>query len=263
MPIFSANLSFLFQEHDFLDRFAASKEAGFKYIECCFPYDYSPEVLHGHLVRNGLKQVLINMPAGDLNAGELGLASDPDRMDEFRRGVRLALDYAKILEIDRINCLVGKRIEEKDLGEQRRVLLENVTFASSELAKENKVLLIEPINTFEVPGFFLSTSRECFELIHESAAANLMLQYDVYHMQKMEGNLAETIRENLHRIGHIQISDNPGRHQPGTGEINYSFLLRELDKINYRGFVGLEYYPTSDTPSSLAWIREWGFEDRI
>jgi hydroxypyruvate isomerase len=259
MPKFCANLAFMFREYALPDRFSAARKAGFKYIEYTFPYDHDPEFLVSLLKQNQLKQVLINLPPGNLEAGDLGLASDPDRIDEFRRSVDQALAYARTLGVSRINCLSGKRIIKTPYDEQRLVLVENLRFASSQLAAANCSLLVEPINTFDEPDFFVHTSADAIDLIEAVQAPNLFLQYDVYHMQKMEGNLTESLRTYLPRIGHIQISDNPGRHQPGTGEINYRFLLDELDRLRYRGFVGLEYFPTDDTLSSLEWIKDWGF----
>jgi hydroxypyruvate isomerase len=259
MPKFSANLTFLFNEHSFLDRFAAARQSGFDFVECAFPYEHSPETLQSILKKNRLTQVLINLPAGDLGAGDLGIASNPDRISEFHQSIDCALEYARALNVKILNCLVGKRIPQIAFEDQWRVLCQNINMAAARLAQEGRILLIEPINSFDVPGFFLSTSKGALKLMDEIQAANIMLQYDVYHMQKMEGNLSETISRIVHRIGHIQISDNPGRHQPGTGEINYRFLLAELDRIKYPGFVGLEYSPIPDTLSSLSWINEHGF----
>jgi hydroxypyruvate isomerase len=259
MPKFSANLSFLFNEHAFLDRFAAAREAGFDFVECAFPYEHAPETLQSILTDNRLTQVLINFPPGDLAAGDLGFASDPDRISEFQQSIDCALEYARALGAKFLNCLVGGRVPQVSFADQWRVLRQNLRLAAARLAQAGKILLIEPINTFDVPGYFLSTSKDALRLMEETQAANIMLQYDVYHMQKMEGNLTETLSRIVHRVGHIQISDNPGRHQPGTGEINYRFLLAELDRIKYPGFVGLEYSPMPDTLSSLGWIKAHGF----
>jgi hydroxypyruvate isomerase len=260
MPRFSANLAFLFGEHPFLDRFVACAEAGFHYVEYMSPYEHDPATLQELLTQHDLKQVLFNLPAGDWDAGDRGIASDPNRVDEFRRSVGQALEYARALEVGRVNCLAGMRIEGVSYEEQWEVIVENLRYAASEFARDNRLLVLEPINTYDMPGFFVSTSDQGFGLLEAVGAANLKLQYDVYHMQKMEGNLTETIRNNLARIGHIQIADNPGRKQPGTGEINYGFLLSELDRLGYEGYVGLEYNPTPDTISSLTWVKELGFE---
>lgn len=257
MPKFSVNLTILFTEHPFLERFAACKDAGFRYVEYLFPYDYPAEVLTEQLENNGLKQVLFNLPAGDWESGDRGIAADPGRVEEFPGGVDRAVEYARALKVQRINCLVGRRVEGASHDDQWRVLVRNLRHAAIRLAQENGILLVEPINTYDIPGFFLSTSRDGFRLLEEVGADNVKLQYDVYHMQMMEGNLVKTIEENLPRIGHIQIADCPGRHQPGTGEIDFRFLLEELDRMGYDGYVGLEYIPVPDTLSSLEWMGEW------
>jgi hydroxypyruvate isomerase len=259
MPRFSANLTFLFNDLPFLDRFPAAARAGFQYVEYMSPYEQPAPVLGGLLKENGLRQVLFNLPAGDWAAGDRGIAADPFRVEEFRKGVDRALEYAAALGVERVNCLAGKRLENVSHEEQWRVLGDNLRYAALRLSQQGRTLLVEPINHVDIPGFFLSTSKEGFRLIEEVGAANLQLQYDVYHMQRMEGELTQTIRTHMARIGHIQIADNPGRHQPGTGEINYRFLLGELDRLGYPGYVGLEYVPQPNTVESLAWVREHGF----
>jgi len=259
MPKFSANLNFLFNELPFLDRFAASREAGFRHVEFMFPYEHPKETLRGLLEKHGLKQVLFNLPAGNWAEGDRGTAADPARIKEFREGVRAALDYAPALGVERINCLVGKRLDGVPQEEQWRVLVENLRYAARELGTQGRLLLVEPLNTLDIPGFFLNNTRDALRVLSEVGEPNIRLQYDVYHMQRMEGNLALTLQAHLARIGHIQIADNPGRHQPGTGEIRYAFLLGELDRLGYGGFVGLEYAPVPDTLASLAWVREMGY----
>lgn len=259
MPTFSANITMLFSELPFLDRFAVCREAGFRYVEYMFPYEYDPLMLQGHLEQNSLQQVLFNLPAGNWDAGDRGVAVDPNRVEEFRRGVEEALEYAEVLGASQVNCLVGKCHEGVPYERQWRVLVDNLRYASERFARKGRVLLIEPLNTYDIPSFFLSTTKEGLRLVDEVGTENLKLQYDVYHMQKMEGNLTETIQSNLARIGHIQIADNPGRHEPGTGEINFRFLLNQLDRMGYGGFVGLEYIPTPDTSTSLEWVRQLGF----
>lgn len=259
MPRFSANLSMLFCEHPFLERFKAARDAGFGAVEYMFPYDHPPQQLGKVLEELGLEQVLFNLPAGDWQAGERGIAVDPRRVEEFREGVEQALQYARALRVPRINCLVGKEVEDFPREEQWSTLVGNLRFAARMLAKESITLLVEPLNSVDVPGFFLTSTREALHLLDDVGEGNIKIQYDVYHMQKMEGDLTATIRENLNRIDHIQIADNPGRHQPGTGEINYAFLLRELDCMGYQGHVGLEYIPDPDTLTSLRWIEEMGF----
>ncbi|MFC1543427.1 hydroxypyruvate isomerase [Candidatus Neomarinimicrobiota bacterium] len=259
MPRFSANLSMLFSEHPFFYRFVAASEAGFKYVEYLFPYEYPAQRLKGLLEQNGLVQVLFNLPSGDWEAGDRGIAANPNRMGEFRRGIDRAVEYAEVLGVERLNCLVGKSVDSIPWEEQWQVLVQNLVYAAGRLGEKNLMLLVEPINTCDIPGFFLSTSQDALRLLDEVAAPNIKLQYDIYHMQKMEGNLAHTISSNLERIGHIQLADVPGRHQPGTGELNFRFLLGELDQLGYDGFVGLEYIPVPDTASSLRWVQELGF----
>ena len=250
----------LFGEVSFEKRFAASSEAGFQFVEYLFPYDYPAQDLFEHLQQNGLKQVLFNLPAGNWAEGDRGIACHPGRIEEFRAGVDSALEYARILDVERINCLVGKGLPGADLSEQWKVLVDNLAYAADKLVADNRMLLVEPINIFDIPGFFLSTTRDGLKLLEDVKAENLKIQYDVYHMQRMEGNLLPTIEANLEHIGHIQIADNPGRHQPGTGEINYRFLLEALDRMGYQGYVGLEYIPEPDTTASLGWINKLGFE---
>ena len=259
MPKFSANLTMLFNEVSFEERFAASKAAGFQFVEYMFPYDYPAHELAAHLEKNEQKQVLFNLPAGNWAAGDRGIAVDAGRIEEFRRGVDAAVEYAAALNIDLINGLVGKAVVAADNDTQWKVLVDNLAYAAEKLAVADRTLLIEMINTYDIPGFFLSTTRQALNLIDDVKAKNLKIQYDVYHMQRMEGNLLPTIEENLEHIGHIQIADNPGRHQPGTGEINYRFLLDALDRIGYNGYVGLEYVPEPDTTASLDWLKDLGY----
>lgn len=260
MPKFAANLTMLFGEHDFLDRFQACKEAGFRYVEYLFPYDYEAEVLRERLNTHGLKQVLFNLPAGDWGAGDRGVAADPNRVEEFRQGVDKAMAYARVLDVEQINCLVGKATDTAPTEKQWEVLVQNLAYAASKLSEANRTLLVEPINTYDIPGFFLNTTADALKLLDEVGSDNLKIQYDVYHMQKMEGNPTETMKSILEKIRHIQIADNPKRHQPGTGELNYRFLLGELDEMGYQGYVGLEYVPEPDTLSSLGWVTELGFK---
>lgn len=258
MPKLAANLTFLFQEHPFLERFAAARAAGFRYVEYMFPYPYSPQELQRGLAEHGLQQVLYNLPAGDWEGGDRGIAAHPDRVEEFRQGVKKALEYAPYLGAKQINVLVGKRLEGRE-EDQYQTLLENLDYAAEALDKAGLTLLLEPINTYDIPGFFINTTPQALDLFSQVQAPNLKLQYDLYHMQRMEGRLTQTLRECLEFIGHIQIADVPGRNQPGTGELNYPFLLTELDRIGYQGYVGLEYVPKPDTLSSLGWIKEYGF----
>jgi hydroxypyruvate isomerase len=259
MPKFSINVTMLFTEIGFEERFAASKEAGFQFVEYMFPYDYDAAALAGQLKDNGLEQVLFNLPAGNWADGERGIAVNPDRVAEFRSGADRAAEYARVLNVERINCLVGKQLDGVPHQNQWKTLVDNLAYAADKLASDNRTLLIEPINFYDIPGFFLNTTKQSLELIADVQAPNLKIQYDVYHMQKMEGNLVPTMETHLEHIGHIQVADNPGRNQPGTGEINYPFVLNALDRMGYDGYVGLEYVPDPDTKSSLAWIQDLGF----
>lgn len=258
MPRLAANLSMLFADSPFLERFGRAAAAGFRRVEFQFPYAHTPAEVGAALDAAGLECVLFNLPAGDWAAGERGLAGHPDRADEFRRGVALALEYAARLHAPRLNCLAGLRDAGLPIEEQRAALVANLRFAAAALAERGLTLLVEPLNAYDVPGFLLHGSRAALDLIDAVGAPNLRLQYDVYHMQRGEGELAATIAANLDRIGHIQIADTPGRHQPGSGEISYRFLLPYLDRIGYAGDVGLEYIPAGPTEATLGWAAEYG-----
>ena len=253
MPKFAANLTMLFNELSFFDRFAAAKATGFTGVEYLFPYDFEKAVLGELLEQYGLTQVLHNLPAGNWGAGERGIAILPDRVAEFRDGVRQAIDYAKALGCGQLNCLVGIVPVGADLHELNKVLVKNLRFAADALASQHIRLLIEPINTRDIPGFFLNRTEQAVQLISDVGSDNLFIQYDIYHMQVMEGDIAPTLRKHLARIAHVQLADNPGRNEPGTGEINYPFLFRHLDEIGYRGWVGCEYKPKTTTVEGLGW----------
>jgi hydroxypyruvate isomerase len=253
MPKFAANLTMLFNELPFLDRFAAAKAAGFGGVEYLFPYDFEKGALGEQLQLHGLTQVLHNLPAGNWAAGERGIAIFPDRVDEFRDGVLRAVDYAKALGCRQLNCLVGVAPPDADVHELNEVLLKNLRFAAAALAREHIRLLIEPINTLDIPGFFLKRTEQAARIISDVQSDNLFIQYDIYHMQVMEGDIARTLQKHLARIAHVQLADNPGRHEPGTGEINYPFLFKYLDEIGYRGWIGCEYKPKATTAEGLAW----------
>jgi hydroxypyruvate isomerase len=253
MPRFAANLTMLFAEMPFLDRFAAAKAAGFSGVEYLFPYDYDKADLHEQLDEHGLVQVLHNLPAGNWAAGERGIAILPDRVDEFRDGVARAISYAKALDCRQLNCLVGIAPRDADPFEMNEVLVENLRFAADALAGERIKLLVEPINTLDIPGFFLNKTEQAVQLIADVRSSNLFIQYDIYHMQVMEGDIARSLQKHLPRIAHVQLADNPGRNEPGTGEINYPFLFRHLDTLGYRGWVGCEYKPKTTTVGGLGW----------
>lgn len=258
MPKFAANLTMLFTEMPFLERFKAAREAGFKSVEFLFPYDYAVDDVKRLLKENGLNVVLFNLPAGNWGGGERGIANNPGRVEEFRAGVEQAIAWAQALRVSRINCLVGKALPDVSLDEQWDTLKKNISYAADALAARGLELMIELINHYDVPGFLLNTTRQVLQLIDDVGKPNVYLQYDIYHAQREQGNLTAIMREHIARIKHVQIADNPGRHQPGTGEINYRFLLSELDRLGYDGYVSLEYIPQPDTWKSLEWIAAHG-----
>ncbi len=258
MPKLAANLTMLFTELPFLERFAAASQAGFKYVEFLFPYEYTPAQIQELLDRYGLTVVLFNLPSGNWGAGDRGIAANPARVDEFRAGVPQAIAFAKALGVPRLNCLAGKAPAGATAEECWKTLVENVRFAAKALGEAGLNLVVEPINHFDIPGFVLNTTRQAAQLLAEVGEPNVYIQYDVYHAQREEGNLVPTMREFFDKIGHIQIADNPGRHQPGTGEINYPFIFAEIDRLGYTGFVSLEYNPSPNTLESLGWIKDSG-----
>ncbi len=257
MPKFSANLSMLFKEVDFLDRFELAARAGFKAVEFMFPYEWDKNELKRRLTEHNLELVLHNLPPGDWSAGERGLACLPGRVNEFRDGIGRAIEYATALGCPRLNCLAGIPPATLSDEERRRTLVSNVRYAAEEMRKAGLVLMVEALNSFDMPGFCLNTTRDALDLIEQVGHPNLFIQYDVYHMQMMEGKLIKTMRENLSAIAHIQIADVPGRHEPGTGEINFDNLFRSLDDMGYRGWIGCEYIPAGQTEAGLGWIRKY------
>ena len=257
MPRFAANLTMLFTEEPFLNRFALARVGGFKAVEFLFPYPYSKEEIKSHLNTYALELVLHNLPAGDWDAGERGIACHPDRVEEFRSGVAKAIEYASYLNVRQLNCLAGKAPAGVDGAVLRDTFVSNLKYAAEQLAKANIKLLIEPINTFDIPGFYLSSTQQAIEIMDEVGSDNLYLQYDIYHAQRMEGEIASTIQKYLTRIAHIQIADNPGRNEPGTGEINYDFLFEFVDRIGYKGWIGCEYKPLKNTAAGLGWMHRY------
>lgn len=249
----AANLTMLFNELPFMQRFAAAAEAGFSGVEFLFPYEFDAQEIAAQLRRHNLTLVLHNLPPGNWAAGERGIACHPDRVAEFEAGVATAIHYAQLLGVAQLNCLAGivPAGLSHDLAWQ--TLLRNLRYAAERLKAHQIRLLIEPINTFDMPGFFLSRTSEAVELIRQSGSDNLFLQYDIYHMQRMEGELIQTLRNNLPLISHLQLADNPGRHEPGSGEINYRNLFTQLDAMGYRGWIGCEYKPQNGTLAGLGW----------
>jgi hydroxypyruvate isomerase len=254
MPQFAANLTMLFNEQEFTDRFEAAARAGFTAVEYLFPYPYPKEQLAEKLGRFKLKQVLHNLPAGDWAKGERGIAVLPERVGEFQDGVGKAIDYARALGCSQLNCLAGIRPAGLAPEKARETLVANLRFAADKLKGAGIRLLVEAINTRDIPGFFVCGTQQTVELIESTGSDNVFVQYDIYHMQRMEGELAATIEKHLPRIAHIQLADNPGRNEPGTGEINYPFLYGWLDRIGYKGWIGCEYKPKSSTVEGLGWF---------
>ena len=256
MPRFCANLTMLFNELPFMERFGAAASSGFKGVEYLFPYAYPKQDLREALRANGLVQVLHNLPAGDWGAGERGIACLPGRVDEFREGVASAIAYAQALDCRLINCLAGIAPASLDPLEAQATFVSNIRYAAAMLDKVGIRLVIEPINTRDIPGFFLTRTRQALSLIAAVGSANVGVQYDIYHMQVMEGDIARTLESHLKQIWHVQLADNPGRNEPGTGEINYPWLYEWLDGLGYQGWVGCEYKPKTTTEAGLGWFRE-------
>lgn len=258
MPRFAANLSMLWNELPFLDRFEAAARAGFKAVEFLFPYDYKAEEIGQRLKQNDLELVLHNMPPGDWAAGERGRACWPGHEDEFRANVTLALKYATALGSPQLHCMAGIPPAGVSEANARATLVNNLRLAADAAKEQGVRLLLEPINHFDMPGFFVNRPRQAIEIMDEVGSDNLFLQYDIYHAQRMEGELANTIQELLPRIAHMQLADTPGRHEPGTGEIHYRYLFDRIDALGYSGHIGCEYKPRDPGPggtdAGLAWL---------
>lgn len=281
MPRFAANLSFLYPDLPFFDRFEAAARDGFEGVEYLFPYSYDPEVLAGLLEGNGLRQVLFNAPPAGFDAagierawsdGSRGTACLPGREAEFRAGVRMALQYAEALACPRIHCMAGLLPDGVAYSDARNTYVRNLSWAAAEAARSGCDILIEPINRRDMPGFFLSRQDEAHAIVQEVGATNLKVQMDLYHCQIVEGDVATKLRENLPtgRVGHIQIAGVPERHEPNIGELNHPYLFGLIDELtknsNWDGWVGCEYRPalgacTGGTSQGLGWLREWRRRD--
>ncbi len=259
MPKFAANLSMLFTELPFLERFAAAKAAGFLAVEFQFPYGFAIADVAARVRDNGLQVVLFNLPPGDFDKGDRGIACLPGREAEFAKGLDTGLAYAAALDCKKMNCLAGIRPQTLAKPKALDTLLENIELAASRLKAEGVALLIEPINPSDIPGFLLNSSADGIAVMDALASSPIMLQYDVYHMQRVEGELSNTLQRLLPRIGHIQIADAPARHEPGTGEINFHHVLRHIDALGYDGWIGCEYRPKTTTMEGLGWIADHGF----
>jgi len=247
----------MFNERPFLERFAAAAQAGFKGVEYLFPYEHDKSALKQALADNGLTQVLHNLPAGNWQTGERGIACHPDRVKEFNEGVDRAIDYAKALGCSQLNCLAGMPPAGADPADVRATFVGNLQRAASKLKAAGIRLLIEPINTRDIPNFFLSHTAQAIEIIRAVGSDNLFLQYDVYHMQIMEGDLTKTIERQLPQIAHMQVADPPLRNEPGSGEINFTNLFRAIDKLGYTGWIGCEYKPAGKTEDGLGWFQAY------
>lgn len=257
MPRFAANLSMLYPQHEFLDRFAAAAADGFEAVEFLFPYDYSANELKQRLSDNGLVQALFNVPPGDWAAGERGIATLPGREDEFRSGFDRALEYAAVLGNTRVHVMAGLLAAESDRARHHGVYLQNLAYAADQAGKAGITVLLEPINTRDMPGFFLNRQDQAQAICKEVGATNLKVQFDCYHCQIVEGDLATTLRRDFDCIGHIQIAGVPDRHEPDQGEVNYPYLFELMDHLGYDGWVGCEYRPKGDTSTGLQWLRDW------
>ncbi|MEY4760783.1 MAG: hypothetical protein RLZZ200_639 [Pseudomonadota bacterium] len=258
MPTLAANLSTLFTDLPFLDRFDAAAEFGFRHVECQFPYEAPADAIRSRLDRLGLSQALINAPPGDASRGERGLAGVPGRQAEFRGGIEQALRYARTLGAPRVHVMAGLQPKGVTLETCLDVYVENVAWAADRFAGDGLEVMLEPINTkVDVPGYVLHATSDAVECIRRVSRPNVKLQFDCYHMQIMEGDLARSIERLMPVIGHIQVADNPGRHEPGTGEIHYAWLLERLDALRYAGVVGCEYVPAGDTRAGLSWAKPW------
>ncbi|MAU22877.1 MAG: hydroxypyruvate isomerase [Martelella sp.] len=257
MPKFAANLSFLYADLPFLDRIAAAAKDGFPAVEYVGPYDFPEGDVAAALKAANVKQALFNLPAGDWAGGERGIGCLPDRVEEFKTGVDTAISYAKALGCPKINCLAG--IAPKGIAAEKleQTLVENLKYAAPRLADAGVKLLLEPINLRDIPGFFVSTTDHAERILEAVGSENLFIQYDIYHTQIMQGDLAETYRRLKAKIAHVQLADNPGRHEPGTGEINYPYLFNMLDAEGYDGFIGCEYKPSAGTSEGLGWMKPW------
>jgi hydroxypyruvate isomerase len=253
MPKLAANLTMMFNEAPFLERFALARQHGFDAVEFLFPYAFDAAAIARALRQHQLQLVLHNLPAGDWAAGERGIACDPLRVDEFRASVATAIRYASALDVRQLHCLAGIVAPDADRAAAHATYIANLRYAAAELARHDLRLLIEPINTFDMPGYYLNGSAQAAAVIAEVGAPNLFLQYDIYHMQRMEGRLAETIAAHLPRIAHMQLADVPGRHEPGTGSIDFPALFARIDALGYTGWIGCEYLPLAGTAAGLGW----------
>ncbi|KAA0910517.1 2-oxo-tetronate isomerase [Pusillimonas sp. ANT_WB101] len=255
MPKLAANISMMFTEQPFLDRIQAAANAGFAAVEFLFPYEHTTQEISAQLSAHKIKNVLFNMPPGDWAAGERGIAALPSRQDEFRAGLAKAIAYAKVLGTPNIHAMAGLLSAASDVAECRAIFIENLKYACAECAPHNITVLIEPINTRDMPGYFLNYQDQAHAIRAEVGAFNLKVQMDFYHVQIMEGDIATTFRKYQPHIGHVQIAGVPDRHEPDLGEVNYAYLFSLLDELGYDGWVGCEYRPAKETADGLGWVK--------
>ncbi len=257
MPRFAANLSMMYQEYDFLDRFQAAARDGFSAVEFLFPYEFDENEIALRLGDNKLDQVLLNAPPGDFNRGDRGIASIPGREDEFKRSIALALQYADTLRCPIIHVMAGFIRAEEDHAAHYATYLKNLAYAAQQAVAHAITIVIEPINPRDMPGYFISRQSEANQILREIGAPNLKVQMDLYHCQIVEGDLATKLRSTISDIGHIQIAGVPERHEPDQGELNYPYLFELIDSLGYTGWIGCEYRPKAGTSEGLVWLKRW------
>lgn len=261
MPRFAANLSMMYTEFEFTERFAAAAKDGFKGVEYLFPYDYPAQTLRDLLDAHGLEQVLFNAPPGNWAQNERGIASLPGREDEFKQGFDLALEYARVLGNRTLHVMAGLIQPDQDREKHRAVYLSNLAYAALLAAREGITVVIEPINTRDIPGYFLNRQDEAQEICTEVGVENLRVQFDIYHCQIVEGDVASKLKRDISRphagIAHIQVAGVPDRHEPDLGEVNYPYLFQLIDELGYQGWIGCEYRPKAQTSAGLGWLSAW------
>ena len=255
MPKFAANLTMMFLEYEPLERFERAAKAGFKFVEYLFPYKIEAAKLKQHIDGLGLKQVLFNCPPGNWDAGDKGIAIFPDRRDEFKKTIDTALSYAEALEVDRLHVMAGIPDSGHDPKRLYETYVENIRYAAKQVS--GRQVLLEPLNVNDAPGYFINNQNLTADIIKEIGEPNVRLQFDFYHCQIMQGNLATRFESLLDYVGHVQIAGVPGRHEPDTGEINYPYLFDLMDRLGYDGYVGCEYVPRDTTEAGLGWVKEY------
>ena len=254
MPYFAANLTMMFTEVDFLDRFKAAKDAGFEAVEFLFPYAHPADIVAGKLKENGLTQALFNAPPGDWDAGERGIAAIPGREEEFRASITTALEYALALDCRTVHVMAGLVPSPDMQANAMSTYIENIVYAADQFHPHGIMLALEPLNSRDVPGYLISKIGDAADVINRAARPNIGIQFDFYHTQIMEGDLAKRFEAHLPQIAHVQVSGVPERHEPSIGEVNYAYLFQLMDRLGYDGFVGCEYNPRGNTVDGLTWL---------